>query len=484
MLRVLFRIGSAGGLAAALSGCSTPTLTQEGQLVFSEGGQRGASVLTPNGVEFIDRRAMPKPVVRRSAFEAWRPPTGFLLPADGILRETSRPIAIQGRGLLVVLRASDAIVPAWGGELLVRLDAIVPERAFPAVASSVRRPLQVVVAIDSDGQGAQALVDAALDSLGQRDRVALVDSADGARIAVPLIPGTHRTLLEGAAERLIERRSRGVRRPRDLGAALSLARRLAGSTLPDGVNRERRILLITDGMDLSIAKAAQARAAASAGIRLMVAASTDRVERDLLEALAAEPIVGADEAERLSALEAAFAPPGDVVLRDLELSVSSAPAPTHLVEASAGELAMTLEDDFVDLGDLYVGEARTEVLRISVPEWTAGERYQLRMVARYRDAATGRSHRAAAEFRLKYVQDIEELANRRHGDVIAYASGLAMVRRLERAFLGSRADSITGLDELVRWQARSLAELGSRSGDRSLAQQAEVLETLRQALRD
>ena len=413
-------------------GCSAPTLTQEGQLVFSDGEQRGASVLTANGVEFIDRRVMPKPVVRKSAFEPWRAPTGFLLPADGVLRETSRPIAIQGHGLAVVLRASDAIVPAWGGELLLRLDAIVPERAFSAVATSVRKPLVLVIAIDADGPGAQPLVEAALDSLGQRDRVALVDSADGARTALPLIPGTHRTLLEGAAERLIERRSRGARRPRDLRAALSLARGLATSALPDKIARERRILLITDGLGLSIEKVREAQAVASANVRLTVAASTDRVERDLLDGLALDPIVGADEEERVLALEREFAPPGNVVLRDVELSVSSLPAPTHLVEASAGELAMTLEEDVLDLGDLYVGEARTEVVRLSVPEWSAGERYVLRVVARYRDAATGRRLQAQAAFRLKYVQDIETLANRRHGDVIAYASGLAMVKRLER----------------------------------------------------
>src|SRR5262249_2466653 len=119
-LRSLF----AGAAATAMSSCAAPTLTQEGQLVFTENPQHGATVLTANGVEFVDRATLPKPVRKKSAFEPWRPPIGFLLPADGVLRETSRPIAIEGRGLVVVLRASDAIVPAWGGELLLRIDAI------------------------------------------------------------------------------------------------------------------------------------------------------------------------------------------------------------------------------------------------------------------------------------------------------------------------------------------------------------------------
>src|SRR5262245_50707137 len=100
-------------LAAALTAaCAPPVLSRDGQIVFAEkGGTRGATVITANGVEFIDRAEIPRPVVRRSVNEPWIPATGFLLPPDGVWRETSKPAAVSGHGLAVVLRSSDSIVP-------------------------------------------------------------------------------------------------------------------------------------------------------------------------------------------------------------------------------------------------------------------------------------------------------------------------------------------------------------------------------------
>src|SRR5688572_2497385 len=103
-------------IVAALfaASCSTPTLSRDGQLVFTpEGGRRGASVITANGVEFLDSADVPAPVVRKSALEPFRQATGFLLPKDGVWRERSKPIAVEGQGLAVVLRSSDALVPSW-----------------------------------------------------------------------------------------------------------------------------------------------------------------------------------------------------------------------------------------------------------------------------------------------------------------------------------------------------------------------------------
>ena len=73
---------------------------------------------------------------------------------------------------------------------------------------------------------------------------------------------------------------------------------------------------------------------------------------------------------------------------------------------------------------------------------------------------------------------LELLGSSRHGDVIAYASGLAMVRRLSRAFLGSRADDVREFRHLVEWQTRSLDLLAYTRRDASMAAQADVLRTL------
>ena len=72
-----------------------------------------------------------------------------------------------------------------------------------AAKPTVREPIALVIVIDDDGLGSLPLVEAALDNLGQRDRVALVDSASDGRTAVPLVPvylgNLARILPKGAA---------------------------------------------------------------------------------------------------------------------------------------------------------------------------------------------------------------------------------------------------------------------------------------------
>jgi hypothetical protein len=468
--------------AAALCGCAAPALTRDGQLVFSEGGRRGASVLTANGVEFVDQATVPAPRIRTSAFEPWQPPIGFLLPADGVLRETSRPVALEGNGLLVVMRTSDRVLPAWGGELLMRLDLLVPPAAFAWAKPSVRKPIALVVVIDDDGSGSLPLVEAATDSLGHKDRVALVDSARGGRTAVPLVPGTHRTLVEGAAERLLAQRAQGPRERRDLGAALALAQSWLEKHGAKG-----RVLVLTDGVGIAVDRgrvAERSRALLSAGVRVTAVAATDRVDRETLSVFGADVHAGTEPGQREQAVLSAFPPPGDVVLKDVVLSFSSAPAPSHLIEASAGEAYLGLEADQLFLGELYVGEARTEVVRISIPNFTPGEPYRLTVRAEYRDAASGRPFSARQGLAFRYSEQITTIADSRHGDVIAYASGLAMVRRLERAFAGNAFDRLGGLRGWVRWQAETLAKYARVSRDAALAEQAEVLGTLLTVVED
>ena len=459
--------------AGVLIGCAPPALTQDGQMVFTEREQRGATVLTANGVEFVDKNHVPAPVIRKSAFEPWRPPTGFLLPADGVLRKMSKAHTIDSRGMAVAVRSSDVLVPSWGGEVLVRLDAIVPAHAHPQGASTVRKPIRLVVVLDDAGDGSLPLVETALDALGARDRAAIVNSGNGGRTAVPLVPGTHRSLLEGAAERTLASRTR---QPRDLSRALALAAHWLG-TGKDGL--ERRLLVLTDGFGAAADSGKvtrQVRILEAKGVRVTAVAATDRVERDVLEPFGDDIVAGLDDA-RAAAVEESFAPPGETVMSDVVLSFSSAPAPARLIESSSGEIVMTLEEDRLDLGDLYVGEARTEVVRIAVPAWTPGERWDLSVTLTHSDA-TGRRWRARRKIPMLYSDRIEQIAEQRAGDVIAYASALAMVRRLERAFLGSAIDQLGGLRGVVRWQAESMAVLAKERRDRSLASQAEVLETL------
>ncbi|HSN96679.1 MAG TPA: vWA domain-containing protein [Candidatus Nanopelagicales bacterium] len=471
-------------IAATLAGvgCSRPVLTREGRLVFAEGGARGASVLTANGVEFLDVAEVPAPVIRRSTNEPWQPSTGFLLPKSGVWRETSRPVAVNGHGLTMVLRSSDHLVPSWGGEVLVRIDALVPAEAFPA--ADVRPPRVVAVVIDGHSPNIAPLVEVALDNLGQRDRAMIVDAAP-ARAVLPLVPGAHHTLLGAAVERVAARRSAAA--SHDLAGALALARTQLGRRAAAITGSVRQVLVVTDGAGIAAGDARLSREVAALraqGVRLTAIGAPDRLQPDALLPLGEDVFAGGSFEDREDAIAEALPPPGEVVLEDVELTLASAPAPLRVIELSGGQSAITPESDRIFLGELYAGEARTEVARVAVPVWVPGEPLEIEVSATYRDAASGERLSSRSVMRCRYSSDVEKIADARHGDVIAYASALAMVRRLHRAFLGSEIDRVGGLRPVVAWQARSLSALAKAQRDPAIDAQAEILQTLLGAIED
>jgi hypothetical protein len=484
---------------AAIAGCAS--LTQDGQLLITPpGGKRGASVLTANGVEFMDSTELPRAIERRSASEPWRAPTGFLLPRDGVWRKTSTPVLMQGPGLGIVLRSSDVLVPAWGGEILLRIDAVAPAAAFPAAKPSIRAPIALAVILDAHDVNVAPLAAIALDDLGERDRVVLIDAAaragrDGAhaRTVVPLIPGANRTLLEAAIERLTATPSspdekRGDRAPKvesDLAGALALARRALAPKDPNAFAGTRQVLVLSDGPGASSeAIARERRALGDAGVAVAAIASTDDLPANALSALGPDVTANMPFTARQDANARLVPPPGDIVLSDVVLSLASVPAPSRLIELSGGGAGLSIDHDKLELGELYAGEARTEVARIAIPEWVPGEPLELTIEATYVDRASSATLSSAATIGCRYTEDVEAIASSRHGDVIAYASGLAMVRRLRRAFAGSEVDQLGGLRPVVTWQARSLSTLGRATGDAALSEQAEILSALLGAIDD
>jgi hypothetical protein len=479
---------AATAIATASAGCAAPVLSRDGQLVFTPKGARGATVITANGVEFIDRSEIPQPVVRRSVNEPFRPATGFLLPASGVFRATSTPTPIQGRGLLVTLRSSDVLIPAWGGEVLLRLDAVAPTAAFPTAASSVRPPTELAIVLDGTTSETSPLVEAALEDLGGGDRVAIID-AGGARHAarpvLPLVAGAHRTLLRAAVDRIAAQNLHPSATGRDLGGALTLARGFLGAPRP-GTTTTRHVLVLSDALGVARGGDRLAREVAAltaTGIRI-TAVGTTTLAPDALAPLGADVHGDGLLAERGEAVDAAIRPPGDVVLEDVALSLSSVPAPARILESSGGESALGLDTDHLHLGDLYAGEARAEVIRLVLPPWVPGEPLELTVTATYRDAASGAAETAQTTLRCRYAADVEQIADSRRGDVIAYASALAMVRRLHRAFLGRSVDRLGGLRPVVELQARSLLSLGRTTRDPALTSQAEILSTLLGVIED
>jgi hypothetical protein len=441
-------------LALGLCACSRPFLARDGTLVFPEKGTHGASVVTANGLEFHDVADVPERVVVRDPYEAWRAPLGFLIPANGRFTKTSVPTLVATRGLALSLRPSDTRVPAWGGEMLVRVDVLAP-----AAEGSARWGEDVALVLDGRSGELRALAEAAVDQLGGRDRIEVVDAtgATGASVVVPTMPASHRSLVVAAIERTLA--SPAARRADRVGA-LQVA--------VDGLSRatRRRVLVLSDRPGTAGPAAANDWATVLGDEALPLA------------------VVGVDAGDleaRVRAVRDFVPPSGATEFGNMVLSFDATPAPSHVLEASGGDARWQIEGGELALGDVRAGEERAEVIRVTIPAWTAGEAFTLHVTARFVDLEHDDAERTmAADLRCTYDDDVERLAGSRHGDVIAYASALATLSRLDAAFIGGA--SAAGLRNVAQMHARSLALLARDMRDPAAAEQAALLEALLSAV--
>ena len=457
---------------AVVSGCEAPFLAKDGTLVFPEHGARGASVLTANGLEFRDREDIPPRVVRRTVDEPWHAPVGFILPRNGHFTETSRPTVVATTGLAFALRPSDSRVPAWGGEVLVRIDVIAP-----AAQGTARQGERIAIVLDGGGVDSLVLAGAALDQLGAYDHVSVIDTT-GTKIVVPPIPANHRSLAEAA----IERRLRGVARTRgDLASALTIARNLVGAA-PGS-----RVLVLTDGTTApTVSTEAEAQALARSGAVVNAVATRAGVPPVFLSAIVAGGgVAHADDdvTSRTAAVKVAIPAAGMPVFKNVVLTFAGNPAPSHVLETSGGGVRWRVDSGELVLGDVIAGEARTEVVRVTVPPYLSGHSFTFELTAHAHDVSTGGERTFTAEIPCVYDDDIERIANSRYGDVIAYASALATLKRLDAAFVGDDVDRAGGIETLARLHAQSMTYLARDTHDRAITEQAEVLNALLAAQR-
>jgi hypothetical protein len=434
-------------LCVLTGACAKPFLANDGTLVFQEPGAHGASVMTANGFEFHDVTDVPAAVVSHDPYEPWRAPVGFIVPASGRFTKTSQPTILTTEGLSISLRPSDTRVPSWGGEILVRVDVLAP-----AAKDAARWGEDVALVLDGRGPDTAVLCDAALAQLGQRDRVVVVDTA-GAQIVVPIMPASHRSLILAAIERRV---TQAPHAPRDRAGAVRLALK---TTTPATY---RRVLVVSD---------------AGEGAREDV---QEGMGSDLLPVavLGSSTASGGDLDVRVEAIQQFVPAAGKPAFHDVVLAFEGIPAPSHILEATGGDARWQLEGGELALGDVRAGDARTEVLRVTIPQWTPGEMYRLHVGVRYGDLAhEGAPRTMEAELPCVYDNDIERLAESRHGDVIAYASALATLARLDAAFTGG----VHGLEDLrpvARLHVRSLALLAKDMKDPAAADQAALLGAL------
>jgi hypothetical protein len=389
-------------------------------------GKHGGLVMTPNGPVFHESADVPERVVFRDPNEPWRPPIGFILPKSGRFTLTSTPVTIASAGIAIVLRSSDTRVPAWGGEILLRVDI-----HATAAPGTLRDPEKVAILIDDDD--AQDTLDVALGQLSARDQIAIIDT-HGPRTIVPSMPATHRSLaLATAAHRLL------VPRPnRDLGGAIAIARK-SGAKRVLLISRENKTLAI-DGATSAVVDPRSETAATA--VRTFLPAA------------------------------------GPVAFHDFTIAFDGVPAPARVLEASGGEAIWTLEGSDLRFGDLRAGDARAEILRVTVPPWIPKKPFTLHVTASAIDATTGKKRWFPADIHGVYDDDIERIAESRHGDVIAYASALATMHRLHAAFVGDGVDRAGGLLPLAKMQAKSLSLLARDFPDKGFTEDAAVLQAL------
>jgi hypothetical protein len=428
---------------ALLAGCAHPVLARDGTLVFQQNGARGAAVVTAEGVEFHDVTDVPERVISRDPYEPWRAPIGFIVPKDGRFTKTSRPTLLSTTGMAISLRPSDTRVPAWGGEVLVRVDVLAP-----AAPSEARWGEDVAIVLEGRAQDTRALCDAALSQLGGRDRILVIDA--GGKIVVPAMPASNRSLVSAAiARHLATTRAAPAKRDQAVAQALAL---LSTGTL-------RRVLYLSDAETSPRREAEEGLGSAMVPLEVVATRSKEPLEA------------------RIAAVKAFVPAAGRVAFRNVVLTFDASPSPSHVLEASGGDARWQLEGGTLALGDVRAGDERAEVVRVTVPAWTAGEAYALHVTAHFDDLARGGEPTTmSAELRCTYDSDIERIAESRNGDVIAYASALATVARLDAAFTGKGTHG--DLRPVALLHARSLALLARDMHDPAAAAQAAMLEAL------
>jgi hypothetical protein len=430
------------------AGCDRPFVARDGTVSFNEkGGGHGASVLTANGVEYRDNRDMPTPILRRTADEPWRAPIGFILPKDGRFTQSSQPTVLATPGLAIVLRPSDTRVPSWGGEVLVRVDVIAP-----AAEGTARWGENVAIVLDGDGPDAPALADAALAQLAGRDRVTILD-ARSARVVVPMMPASHRSMAVAALKNHMRTGRRGSR---DMAGTLKKAGALIAS--PEVT---QRVLVLTE-VAMAPEDATEVARLTQRGVQLGAIRTKGDDDLD----------------ERLEAVRTQIPQAGFTKFRDVRLTFEGTPAPSHVIEASGGEARWALDAGELVIGNVRAGEARTEVLRVTVPAWVPGEAFKFTVSAHVDDLDYGGPRDFAAEVPCIYDDDIERIAKSRHGDVIAYASAMATLRRLDAAFVGDDVSRSGGLRRIAELHANSMKLLARDTKDFAIREQADLLVAL------
>ncbi len=463
--------------ALAFGGCSDLRLfvTPEGNIAV---GPNGAATAGPGEGRGGERdQPPPERHVSRSAFDNWQPPPMGVLPPDGYLRHSSTAVVVPAGGLGITLRASDTIVPSWGGDFYVRVD-------LTAGQPGERPPARdIAIVIDPTDRASLArsrrLAAAIFETLRPGDRATVISTAGG-QVLVPLVP-------YAGAPLLIERTSRIERGDQDpsfasLAAALEQAVTLLGPTRESDA-RMRRVIVMSGSRALIDAETRDwIRAATDGHIDVSLVPFTrgaaERFERlGLMTQAMSLPVPDNDDAhERATVTELSALPELPVVGEDVVFSIDSLPGPTHLIETAGAQSVWTPEGGQVPLGTVHAGEDRTFVLRGMVPAWRAGMDYELAVHVRWHDERG--DHHTRTVFRAQFSGSPVEYAESRHGDVLQYVSLLNTLSNVQAALTRDDSATFQSLRQPAMMQSRSLVLWAVEHHDEIMGEQATLLETL------
>jgi hypothetical protein len=381
-------------------------------------------------------------------------------------------VNLAAGGVGMTLRASDRLVPSWGGDYYVRVDV----RSAALTERPPSRDLAVV--IDTRDHGSldrmRRLGAAIFETMRPGDRGALLTSGDGGQVLVPLYSFA-------AVPLLVERAGSFDPDPNDdLGVAIQRAVAYLSS---GGADRTRRLIVFSSSsavLDSEVREWVSVARQSQIDVVLVPFAVGTAIRFQRLASVTQATAVGQiphDDAEEQRSVETLSALPSLRAVADsVTLTIESFPGPLHLIEVAGAHASWTPSGGEVVLGPVRAGEDKTLVLRTSVPAWQDSAPFEIRVRVHVHDASG--DHDATRTLTARYTASPAEQAASRSGDVLQYVSLLNTLSNVQAAIVRDDPATFGSLREAATLQAHTLALYAREHQDEIMGEQASLLQQL------
>jgi hypothetical protein len=395
-----------------------------------------------------------------------------ILPPESVLRNPAPPMVLHAGPVALTMRSSDRLLPAWGGDVYFRLD----------VDSGTRterpQPRDLVVVMDTRDRGSLArqrrFATSVFSTMRSGDHGALISTAEGSEVLVPLLPFAGLPLLlqrtDGATD---------VNNP-DLGTALE---RAVGILSGENSGRARRLIVLSSSaaiLDHDTREWLSRAAAMGIHVDLVPLAVGAAVRFEQIAAAThANALAEVRDAieEETNAIATVAAMPSLQTLADrVVVSLESVPGPVHLLEVYGANAVWTPSGGEVPIGTVFAGDARTLVLRSIVPPWRDGGDFELHVRVTYHDGSGDHEVRQSMHATYSGVPSIQSYS--RSGDILQYASLLTTLAHVQYAIAHGDSERFGALRDPAMTQAQALLLYARSHNDEIMAEQATLLRQL------